>query len=314
MTAPKLKFVQKLGGGKKAKPPEPELLGYHLHKLLAGVDPHRSWETVHASDVTRDAFCARAWALHDCLGTRPRGEFAGTATRMVWKQGRLLAQSVAKMACDLGLAVADWECAACAARFKFVAKPDRCARCKCTAFFYREVRVTSQVTGISCGLDLLVKLPNWAKYRVFELKTLDKEKFKTLAMPLAEVRARTLLYLRCVAESDHPQREQIDTQRAVVFYISKGGWGRQFPVSKEYGIRDQKFTPFIEYEVERNDPEVELYAVGGKAVHAWRRGGPMPKGTCPTAFNNVAQGCPVRGECFSGRYPEGKRRVDLCKN
>ena len=77
-------------------------------------------------------------------------------------------------------------------------------------------------------------------------------------------------------------------------------------MAREWGFRDQAFTPFAEYEVKRDDKATQMYADRGVATTNWllnRTPEFMPDGPCATAFCDQAQACAVSGPCFSGKYP-----------
>lgn len=282
-------------------------LAYHLHRHLSGTEPARSHAKIHASDLTRDPFCPRRYALLDLTGIEPKGQAVSTADAVTWRLGRAYAAAVVSWAAELGMAVGDWQCVACAAFTRFSKRPDKCSGCKGTLFGYREIRVVSDDAGSDGGLDLLIALPGHKKLRIYEIKSLEKDRFKGLKAPLWEHRLRTRLYLRATAESVQPYAKKIDTETAAIFYVVKGGWGERRPdLIRAWGLRDGPFSPFKEFLVTRDDAETEPYMAKSRAVHQWRRGaGPMPDGICPHALCETAQGCEVRGPCFSGKFPAG---------
>ena len=184
-------------------------LAYHLHKLLAGPETPRSLKITHASNVTRDDFCPRRVALMILTKTKVKPDFVKAADQLVWRQGRGLAGAVIDWLADSGVAVGDWKCWNCGHKIDFTFRPKSCDLCGCSKFKYSEIRVTSQYSGISSGIDLLSCLPSSKKLLITEIKTLDKEKFKEIKMPYAEHRTRTKLYLKAFRESDHPYRENV---------------------------------------------------------------------------------------------------------
>lgn len=296
-------------GDRRPQGPRERELAYHLHRLLAGPEPARNTDTIHASEVTtEDGWCPRHWAILDMRGRRrPRSRRGSTAERLVWKQGRMLATAIIGYFRELGMAVGDWECIACGSGYRFQKAPEACA-CGSSAFRYKEVRFTSRDSGISGGIDLLLDLPGEELLLPVELKTLDKERFKELSGPLAEALARTRLYLRLVAESRHKRRREVNQEEAVVLYISKGGWGARSSKPRDWGLRDRNFSPFKEFRVARDDAAVEdPYCAKARALYRWRqRKAGFPAGICQSSICDRAAACEVVHECFSGAYAPGK--------
>ena len=141
------------------------------------------------------------------------------------------------------------------------------------------------------------------KLRPVEIKTMDKDQFKTLVAPLAEHKLRTTYYLRIIAESDHSWATMVSTERSTILYVSKGGYGCQDDTLKGWGLREQ-FSPFKEFTVERNDAMTEALDRRAKVVKDFRDGKVgMPHGLCVTALSKRAKFCPQRAACFSGEHP-----------
>lgn len=283
-------------------------LKWHLHNHLAGWTPQRSHKIVHASDLMKDGkdFCAREFVLLDITKKKPKDEFLTTSLQVTFQIGRDLQTSVVNWFADMGLAVGDWKCMSCGAMHSFQKRPHKCETCGCKAFHPEEVRFMSSKTGVSCGVDLLVDLGQ-AKHKMVEIKTIDKEEFKKLVMPLAEHRWRTSLYPRIAAESDSPYKDRVNLKEAVVLYTSKGGFGTLDDVVKGWKadglLKDGDFSPFKEFQVARNDDATEAKCQEAKKVHLFRTGqGGIPKGICDTSFCKRAKNCPVMTDCFSGKY------------
>lgn len=288
--------------------PHEGLISYHLHRQLATTE--RAWRMggIHASDVVKEDFCPRHYALLDVLGKKPGPRLLATCDQVVFAQGRMHATMVIDWLARAGLAHGHWRCAACGREFKWRARPTGCVGgCRSKTFRYVEARVLSLDSGIDGGIDLFVRLPGRPRLVVVELKSCDKEKFKTLKMPYAEHRLRTSLYLRCLDESDFRWRDEVDVSEARVLYVSKGGWGEKTDVpTKTWGLRDRGWSPFKEFVVERDDSLTDEFASLARPLWRYRSaGGPMPSGVCPTALCDRAQRCEVRDKCFGGEYPAG---------
>lgn len=291
---------------KALKSDSKESLKYHLHKTLAGYRPGRSKKYIHASELTRadQPFCAREWALHGLLDVKVENEWLGACERFTFRMGHMIQDLVTEVAIDAGIAVGDWECEVCGKVLLFSKPPKGCTECNAKKKFmkYREIRMSSSVTGASAGLDLLVDLDT-GKHKIVEIKSILQDKFKMLVMPLAEHTWRTRLYLKIAAECGSDLADRIDTDSALVLYVCKQGWGESDQSVKQYDFSDKPFTQFKEFVVVRNDEEVKTLSENAKALFSYRNeGGPLPSGVCPTQFVKRAQLCPVAQACFSGEY------------
>ena len=299
----------KVSSKKKQNPAD--LLSYHLHKHLVRTDDYWRVDHLHASDVTKDDFCPRYFALADLLNHTPKPRNSATCEQVVFAQGRLHATMLINWFAEAGLAWGNWGCLACGRVIKHARRPKRCPVPKCgrKLFRYIETRITSKKTGIGCGLDLLVALPDHDLLKIVELKSYDKEKFISLKMPLAEHRVRTSLYLKCTEECGEEWVQGVDTDEARILYVSKGGYGAKTTTpTKDWGLRDRAWSPFKEFVITRDDEMTEDYVARAMPVHEFRTKGIVPCGVCPHAMATRAEGCELRPQCFSGNYPAGEKK------
>lgn len=283
-------------------------LKYKLHKHLSGSGPGRSHRVIHASDLMKDdrEFCPREFVLKDLTGAKTREEFLPTALRMTFQIGLSIEEVVVDWFAEMGLSVGDWICTACRTKHEFRKRPTQCSTCENRLFKYEQLRFVSEVSGISGSVDTLVSLKG-TKHTLVEIKTIDKEAFKSLAMPYAEHRWRSSLYPRLVEESLHPYKDRIDTTEALVFYVSKGGYGCLDPQVqgwKQSGLLDDwDYSPFKEFLVKRDDALTDAKVAEAQKVTAFRKGeAGIPKGVCSTSFCPRAKKCSMLSNCFSEKY------------
>ncbi len=275
-------------------------LAYWLHRNLSYRDPGRySPDFVHASEVTREnpEFCPREWALYDITGKRPREQSITAATAVTHAVGHMYQRMVTEWLEDQVLGT--FKCL-CGWKEEFSKRWVECPECGAVPI-YEEMRFTSRVSGTSCGVDLLWEIPvGMGSIEIVEVKSLKQDEFKALVMPHAEHRTRTSLYLRVIEESGDYYKKVINTQRARILYVSKGGWGQKNTGIMKWKIpHDGPWSPFKEFVIERNDETTEPYHQAAKELHEFRQNdGPMPQGICPTQFCRRAKGCPVVGTCF----------------
>ena len=276
---------------------------YQLHNHLSGYEKGRPMANIHASELTKpEGFCPRAYALSDVTKQKPGDRWLTTSENITFHLGRVMQDSVVDWMGDMGKAIGHWKCLACNHLHQFQSRPFKCEQCASKVFKPEEVRFVSAATGASCGVDMLAALGG-TKLVPIELKTMAADQFKTLIAPLAEHKLRTNLYLRIIAESDHPWASMVSHERARIMYISKSGYGCADDSLKAMGIKEG-FSPFKEFEVARDDDQTQDPAMRSKVVKDFRDGQvEMPRGICPSALTNRAKGCALKAACFSGEYP-----------
>lgn len=275
-----------------------------LHKHLRRVDLERPAVNLHASDVTREEaeFCPRAPTIKVRNKVPPSKREVITSMAVTWEWGRLVEQQVREWFAEMGMAVGDWECRhdPCGRMFTWQKRPKVCRGCGGVAFKYHERRAISAVSGIGCGIDLLVDYGE-NLLRLVEVKSIDKEKFAELAMAKAEHKLRTQLYLRCMAESDDPVWERVNRTRARVLYVTKGGFGVKTPEMGSWSFADGGFSPFKEYVIDRDDAEVEYLVQRAMQARIGMSGGAIPDkiAACKGGLaSKRAQLCDVNMQCF----------------
>ena len=281
-------------------------LRYHLHKHLSGPRPGRSLYTVHASDIIDHAeeWCPRRIALMIAYGKSPPDEFLATVDSVVYTHSSDVASRMVHWLAEIGIAVTDWRCSVCGADFTFSVRPEECS-CGSKSFYYREPRVTSGFSGISGGLDLLVAFPGESKAMAVEIKGVQKSDFKELKLPMALHRLRTNLYLRLIEESNYEFKDEIRTDKARILYVVKGGWGEKSNDPHEWGLPDKGWSPFKEFEIQRDDSETEPHSLLARRLKVWRdaqeagKATDLPAGVCETSMCSLAMKCQVRSECWN---------------
>lgn len=294
--------MTKLTFAKKAKDFMPTgSLKYLLHDHLSGPEKERPLTRVHASELTKpEGFCPRYYALHDALEAKPKDRWLSAADVVTYRMGNDLQDQIVHYFADMGRAVGHWKCEACHHVHQFTKRPPKCTHCGCKKFKPEEVRFESALNGASCGVDMLLEMGG-QKLVPVELKTMIKDQFKELLAPLSEHRLRTNLYLRLIAECDHSWAGLVDTNRAKVLYVCKGGYVAD-PDLKKWGLTDT-YSPFKEFDVTRQDSATDAIAKRAQVVKDFRDGKVgMPCGICPTAMAKRAAFCSMKKACFSGDH------------
>lgn len=286
-----------------------DTLRHHLHKQLQSKRPARSTKIIHASEMMKKdlfgnsgEFCPREYALLDVLGKTRPDEHIKTCSQMVFNFGHKIEDIIIDTLASADMVIGDWGCQHCNKEYGFQKRPKTCNECKHTQLNHIESRFTSEDSGLSCGVDLLVPTLD-SGYRIVELKSIKDEEFKKLEAPLAEHKWRTNLYMRIVQDSSGKRKHKIITDEATVLYVSKGGYGCKDRFLNKEGITDGPFSPFKEFKVKRDDKETNTKWFHSKMLKEYRDGKrKMVKGICRTNMCNRAQTCPVAKECFSKDY------------
>lgn len=296
-----MKFLEQARKSRQRNEP----VKYLLHKHLAGFQLKRSHKVIHVSALTKQPdFCPREYVLMDLIKPPTQREFVSTAERVTFDYGHAVQDLVVGWLAQQHRAVGHWRCVACSSLHEFRPRPQACLNCKVRVLEPEEVVFVSAVTGASCSVDCFVQIDH-PKLRMVEIKSVKAEEWKPLAGPMAEHRVRASMYLRTIAESDMACRAQVDTERATILYVSKGGYMKD-ETPQEWGLTDAPFSPFKEFVIDRDDSLTDRYADLALQVTQARNGGVMPAGICPTAVCKRAKQCSMVQVCFGGKYPAGK--------
>jgi hypothetical protein len=237
----------------------------------------------------------------------PVGTWATAVDRLVWALGHATEEIIVEWASEAGLVLGDWRCVHCGWAVAFSKRPSACVECGTKAEFrYEEVRVVSSVSGIGCGIDMLVRLPHKSLLTVVEIKSLKQDQFQSLKTAFGEHRLRTNLYMRCIEESDLPWRGMIDTTKGIVLYVCKQGWGVKDTKIPAMGFGEKPFTAFKEFEIERDDSLTQYLVDLAEPLENWKKEVKRtkdlhrvpPAGICPNMLCPRAQTCEVREQCF----------------
>lgn len=268
-----------------------------LKRNLAGMQPGRDRTQLHASDATKEDFCPRQWALLDLKQVSQTPYFVPTALAVTFDLGLAVEQLlVERWARDA--VVGNWVCQRCGDQRTMVSYPGGyCAMPTSTPrhlWKYRQVVVEAPTYDLSGGIDVLFNV-GVPKLLVTECKILNASDFDTIVVPQPEHRLRTNLYLKLVADSDSPYKDQFNLHEARVLYISRG-YGKKHPEWNE-------ILPFKEFVVQRDDAALQPVLTKALQLKVFRTEGRMPAGICHTAFDKAAKKCSCCTACFSGQFP-----------
>lgn len=284
---------------------EPNSLRYKLHKQIRNTKPGRDLKNLHASDMTK-GFCPRERQIINLKEMGPKDEWNQASLQMVYDLGNAVERIVIHHASEACLAYGDWRCDQCNRIHAWCERPTRCNDCDCARLSYHGRRFYSAASGISCGIDLLVR-GFGPKLRVVEIKSVQKDDFRKLVAPLAEHKIRTNLYMRIVSESGDPDAQLIDTEQAFVMYVDKGGYGILDGEVAKWKLGDRGYSPFKEFVVKRDDAQTdgmcERAATYRKAIFDKV----ICAGICVGPTDAPAKSCRVAQDCFSNKFPVGAK-------
>lgn len=272
---------------------------YLLHEHLCRDEKARPYGDVHASDLMGyEDFCPREHALGVKYNVHRGVKRVYTSESVTYAYGYAVEDLVRKWFTEISRAHGNWRCKACNQLHSFRRRPIKCKSCGMKEFDYEEQLFVSP-EGVLSRPDLYIDFGR-PKLTILEIKSIDKEKFKTLYAPLAEHRWRTSLYMRCIEASGHPLAEKIDTKKAFVFYVTKGGYGFKDEELPKWKLNDGDHSPFKEFEIERDDAELDEALEMAQAVETFKQTGEVPLGICPTALVPRARFCKLREKCWGG--------------
>jgi len=278
-------------------------LKYLLHRELAITDPPRSLEILHASELTKqdEEFCPRQRALLLRDGDNRKSKSLGTAMNVTYQHGRWYEDQVRNVWLRK-YALGNWQCLTCHHLHEYQTVPETCDSCNRPGdgCVYIEPRAYSPYYDTSCGIDMLMWQDSKESLTVIEIKSMDKDVFKTLHAPLSEHRQRTAFYLDLLSHSTWMDFDvEINLEWAYLLYICKG-FGFKDDYEGRNGIADGMHSPFKEFKVKRADPKT-LKTVYDKAlqVKKFKADGNLPKRICPSITCKRAKWCTVKSTCFA---------------
>lgn len=275
-----------------------------IHEALAGWEPPRNHDTLHASDLMKALeFCPREFAFIQMGLAKKKGSFVGTALRITFDHGRDMEWRLRNE--WLRHVISGWwKCGVCGTRHKSFGKAPQCNCPKCGyghQWEYDEVNFVSPKSGISGAIDAIVDVKE-PKLRILEIKSIAIDAFRKLEAPLAEHKFRTSLYMRLAGESHLPESERVNSQEANILYVAKS-FGVKDESMKEAGISDSAFSPFKEFTIQRDDSLVETPVNKAKVYTFWKHTQEgMPCGVCVNGLTKRAQSCSAVSACFSGHH------------
>ena len=276
-------------------------LKFLLHSELAIVDPPRSLDILHASELTREdrEFCPRERALLLRDGDNRKEERLGTSLNVTYQVGRWYENQVRNVWLRK-YALGNWGCVNCLHTHEYQTVPESCDNCGETdpeRITYIEPRAYSPKYDTSCGIDFLL----WKEQMLtpVEIKTIKAEDFKVLHAPMSEHRKRTAFYLDLLSHSTWMDFDvKINLDYGILLYVCKG-FGFKDDFEGRVGVPDANFSPFKEFRVKRADGKT-LKSVYQKAldVKAFKKNKKLPKRICPNLTCTRAKWCSVKKTCF----------------
>lgn len=269
-----------------------------LSHALAGYEPARSFNKIHASMLTAEpAFCPREAALSLATDTKRPDVYITAAMRVAFDNGEAV-HDLVRSVWLREISVGDWKCGTCSTMRGFGKYPkNQCDQCGNKNWLYKEVVLTHKTAGYTGSLDFLADL-GMGLLKMVEIKTIDKDQYADLLAPMAEHRVRTALYLDLIKNSGDNRAAAIDCTSAKILYVSKGFGKKAF---------NGEILPFKEFDVVAAPKSVELYTAKAAAVEKYKTDGTMPKGICKTSFDPRAQKCCVLKHCWGSKYVAGSK-------
>ncbi|ANO57622.1 hypothetical protein [Vibrio phage vB_VhaS-a] len=270
-----------------------------IQQTMSGHDPDRPYQRLHASDVTDQnvEFCPRERCLLIATNAEQKSRFISTETRTYFDIGEAY-HDLVREKWGLRISFGDWRCLGCNHVHRRVKKPNGCVKCGNINLKYDELRVKSETTSISCGIDWQIQSPKLNAPMAIEIKSIAPGEFKKLVAPHAEHRIRTRLYLFALNDATNPITcEHLNKDQAAVLYVSKGaGYKEEYLGGSGFKEKKSVFKLFM---VERDDAEIEPYLQKGLSVKKFREGGILPERICKTPNDKRAKQCAMCKGCWN---------------
>lgn len=278
-----------------------------LHSALRNYADARSVSKIHMSDVTNPdrTFCPREFALCRQLDIPRKGRFIGAPLQATFDIGNAIHDLVREN--WLGhLGLGHWRCVRCDFEHKFTYRPAACKSCGQNKhrFEYVEVELKDPDTLVSGSLDFLTAFGRKTSYKVVEVKSIDKDQFKTLEAPMAEHRLRVQGYLELAKRSAKEVPIEIELTYGYVLYASKS-YG-----FKTDGVQGAGFTDtvssFKEYRVDAAPEAIVPHLERALGVKEYETSGTLPGPICYAITETRAKQCSAAKHCFSQAYGGGQ--------
>lgn len=279
-----------------------------LHSRFKRTDDRRNPSTVHVSMLTDQTssreYCPRESALSYKNDLDAGSSWISTAMAMTFDIGNFVHNNIVQHL--LPFALGEWLCPDCLRHWR-----GEYRKCKCGSEpEYTELFFRSPVSGVVGSLDMVVDL-NFPKHVIVEMKTLEKDKFRELGMPINEHRQRVLGYLKLLREANEVDPwigENIMLDVGYVLYISKG-MGHYFK-KKGMGGVTERYSPFQEFPVYVEDngawDHVEEMFQRASVYWDWKKA-PFENALPNRIFNcnqsecKRAENCVARKVCWNGK-------------
>lgn len=269
-----------------------------LHNEIPFQEKERGTDKLHCSTLTSDDFCPKYFFLKKEHKVDNIYKYLTTSSIMTFFYGHYLSSYIRNVWLQKHV-VGDWECIFCHKNHPFSLHPGD-VKCKVAkgskcSFKYNEVEVVYGKNDLVVGhIDLLLKTDH--KPLLIELKSLDKDVFKTLAKPEDEHIKRTILYLHIIKHSKY--KDKIDTSKATILYSCKG-FGIKSPMARLYNPKDGAFSPFKEFIVRYNKNLIKDVLDLSDELRAALDSHEPPKGICSSIHDNRASNCRLNYLCFN---------------
>jgi len=289
---------------------------FHIHKKTAGVRKARPHNLIHISDLDP----ARQWCPREptllTLANKTRPDtFLTTAQKMVFGMGNVGADLLISMIPPEQV-WGHWKCKACDGVSKFCYTPAACPHCKAkrAALRYKEVLIRDPATGIVGSVDCFVDILSNGLRTGVEIKTEGNETFKKRIKPEFDHEWRSKGYMWLMSQDPLIKSKGVNLNEMRIMYFTKEGWDYA-PHIKDWPLADAGKSAVKEYWCPKDASFIDNQLDLAKSYRNWRNlhdknGGwnlhaiPPRIKYCKSIGCAKAKSCPVRKECWGGKFDE----------
>lgn len=260
-----------------------------IKENMQGMERHRGFKHIHASDLTKPDFCPREVCLVREHDIPLKKEYIDCARRLTFDVGNATAQLIAERWAGQS-AIGNWVCRSCGTSRTFTRHPEKCKCSPYSSWEYKELNFVHVESKASGNIDLIIDLEE-PKYRLVELKIIKPEDFADIVAPLAEHKARTSLYLSIVKQSNNAYKDRVNTEEGIVCYVSRG-YGKK--------VEGLGVLPFKEYRVKRDEDNNAPYFDRARSITMYEeKQADLPARICSDSGCTRAKKCSAAETCFS---------------
>ena len=258
-----------------------------VQSALTQESKDRDCDPVHASDLTKEPFCARELWLRKKYKLAGREQFIPASVGWSFKFGDFLNQVMTEHLFPEQV-YGKWECSNVQCKHTYMGLgKKKCPNCG-NKYEYKELVIIDDELNTTSSYDVFIV--DGKRILLHEIKSIDKDKFRDLTKPLQEHNVRTQLYMSIIQENikKFPNLDK---------YMDKTGFYVAY-FCKCAGLKDHttgRVTPIKAFWVDYDKTLAEPYMDRAKLVAGKKAPDPISE----KRSNKHCLKCTVKEKCKS---------------